>query len=143
MHHLYSYKYRLTPTPNQEVLLSKHFGCVRFIYNHFLNQRIETYETTKKGSSYYKDTIQIPNLKEIYEWLTEVGSQSLQYAVKCLQLAYDNFFRKIKENVKGKKGFPQFKKKFDKQSFRIQQNINIVKNKLIVPKFIEGIPIIL
>ena len=31
-----AFKFRLVPTPEQEVLLSKHFGCTRFVYNYFL-----------------------------------------------------------------------------------------------------------
>lgn len=29
-------KYRAYPTPEQQVLLSKTFGCVRFVWNHML-----------------------------------------------------------------------------------------------------------
>ena len=31
-----SYKFRLYPTQKQEELLLKHFGCTRWVYNHFL-----------------------------------------------------------------------------------------------------------
>jgi putative transposase len=141
--HLYSYKYRLTPTPDQEVLLTKHFGCTRFIYNHFLGQRISTYKTTKRGSTYVNDANELPELKSKFEWLKEVGSQCLQYAVKCLQNGYDNFFRKCKQKVKGKKGFPQFKKRHGKQSFRIPQSVKLMEDKLVIPKFLEGIPLVL
>lgn len=41
MKHLYSYKLRLNPITQQEVLLAKHFGCGRFVFNHFLNKRIQ------------------------------------------------------------------------------------------------------
>ena len=33
---LKAYKFRLYPTVEQSVLLEKHFGACRFIYNHFL-----------------------------------------------------------------------------------------------------------
>ena len=36
-----AYKFRLKPTEKQKVLLDKHFGCVRWVYNYFLAQRIE------------------------------------------------------------------------------------------------------
>ncbi len=103
MKHLCSYKLRMYPTPDQEVRLAKHFGCCRFIFNHFLGQRIETYNTRKQGSTYIKDANELPKIKKIYPWLKEVASQCLQYGVKCLQNAYDNFFRKVKQKVKGKK----------------------------------------
>ena len=140
---LYSYKYRLNPTPEQEILLNKHFGCVRFLYNHFLEQRIHSYTTEGTSLNYYDNATSIPELKQTYEWLKEVGSQALQYAARALQNAYDNFFRKCKQQAKGKKGFPRFKSRHSKQSFKVLQNINITDDKLSIPKFKEGIPIIL
>lgn len=147
MKHLYSYKYRLNPTPEQEVLLTKHFGCVRFLYNLFLEQRIAAYKDKKETLNYYDNAVDIPRLKKTYEWLNEPGSQALQYAPRALQNGYDNFFRKVKLKKagkhKGKCGFPRFKKKHGKQSFKVLQNIHIIDDKLSIPKFKEGIPIIL
>lgn len=140
---LYSYKYRLNPTKEQEVLLNKHFGCVRFLYNHFLETRINSYNKDGETLNYYDNTTSIPQLKKEHKWLKEVGSQALQYSVKSLQTAYDNFFRKIKQKVKGKKGFPKFKSKHAKQSFKVLQNIQVIDDKLSIPKFKEGILIIL
>jgi transposase len=36
-----SFKFRLYPTKEQEILLSKHFGACRFVFNHYLNERKE------------------------------------------------------------------------------------------------------
>jgi putative transposase len=142
MRHLYSYKFRLSPTPEQEVLLAKHFGCCRWVYNYFLGKRIEEYKINKKTLKRSENEKELPLLKKDKIWLKEVGSQSLQYNVECLQNAYNNFFRKVKQKVKGKKGFPRFKKKHGKQSFRIKQNILLVDDRLVCPKFLEGIPVI-
>ena len=139
MNHLYSYKFRLYPTKQQELLLSKHFGCGRFVYNYFLEKRIQEYKNNKKSLNYYDNAKELPTLKKQNIWLKEVGSQSLQASIECLQTAYDNFFRKVKNKNKGKKGFPRFKCRHDKQSFRIKQNIKIKDNKLICPKFLTGI----
>lgn len=139
MNHLYSYKFRLYPTKQQEVLLNKHFGCGRFVYNHFLDKRIQEYKNNKKSISRRDNEKELPVLKTENPWLKEVGSQSLQYAVECLQTAYDNFFRKVKQKNKGKKGFPKFKRRHDKQSFRVKQNIKIKDKKLCFPKFLSGI----
>ena len=139
MNHLYSYKFRLYPTKQQESLLNKHFGCGRFVYNHFLDKRIQEYKNSKKSISQRDNEKELPSLKKEYPWLKEVGSQSLQYAVECLQTAYDNFFRKVKQKNKGKKGFPRFKRRHDKQSFRVKQNIKIKGKKLCFPKFLSGV----
>jgi len=137
LNHLYSYKFRLYPTKQQEVLLNKHFGCGRFIYNYFLNKRIQEYKNNKKSLNYYDNAKELPNLKKEHLWLKEVGSQSLQASIECLQIAYDNFFHKVKN--KGKKGFPRFKRRYDKQSFKVKQNIKIKNNKFMCPKFQSGI----
>ena len=118
MKHLYSYKYRLSPTPEQEVLLAKHFGCVRFIYNEFLAERMREYKTNKKTLRRSDNEKSLPLLKLTYTWLKEVGSQSLQYAVECLQDAYSGFFgcSKKGKKLKKKRCFPKFKKKSGKLS---------------------------
>ena len=38
---LKSYEYRLYPNKEQTIMLAKHFGCNRFIYNWALAKRIE------------------------------------------------------------------------------------------------------
>ena len=140
---LVSYKYRLNPTAEQEVLLAKHFGCVRFLYNHFLETRINKYQNEKETLNYYDNATSIPQLKQTYDWLKEAGSQALQYSARTLQNAYDNFFANIKKQKKGKKGFPRFKKKHGKQSFKVLQNIKVEDGKVSFPKFKEGIEIYL
>lgn len=138
----YTYKYRLYPSATQEVLLAKHFGCVRFVYNHFLARRIESYKNTKKSASCYDNIKELPQLKKELPWLKEVNSQSLQGSIEFLQKAYDNFFRRLKQ--KGvKPGFPTMKRRSDKQSFRVKQGVRVREDRLVIPKFLEGIPIVL
>lgn len=144
MKHLYSFKFRLSPTSEQKILLSKHFGCVRWIYNEFLAERMREYNTNKKTLRKKDNEVQLPVLKLTYAWLKEVGSQSLQYAVECLQDAYSGFFgySKTGKKLAKKRGFPKFKKRHGKQSFRVKQNIKIHDDKLVFPKFLEGIKFI-
>lgn len=132
-----SYQFQLQPTQNQKVLLDKHFGCVRFIYNYFLNERKEQYLKNKKSDNYYTQSALLTILKHQEEtnWLNEVNSQSLQFSLRCLDTAYINFFR-------GNAGFPQFKCKKNKNSFTIPQSTKIEDTKFYAPKFREGIKII-
>nr|DAK84271.1 MAG TPA: endonuclease [Caudoviricetes sp.] len=129
-----TYKFRLYPNKAQTDLLSRHFGCVRFVYNYFLNQRIEQYRLTGKIDNYYAQAKALTELKkqEEKEWLKEVNSQSLQFAIKCLEVAYTNFFKKRTK-------FPKFKSKHSKNSFTAPQFSSISDNKLFIPKFREGI----
>lgn len=131
-----SYKYRIYPTKEQESLLSKHFGCVRYIYNHFLNERKEKYQEHKKSPNYYAQAKTLTGLKKKKEtdWLKEVNSQTLQHALRHLDTAYLNFFR-------GKAKFPRFKSKKNKNSFTIPQFVTVENDRLNIPKFKEGIKI--
>jgi len=135
---LKSYKYKLKPSEEQIVLLNKHFGSIRFAYNFFLNERKIEYETNKNTINYYDNTKSLTKLKkqEEYSWLNEINSQSLQYSLKCLDGAYQNFF-------KFKKGFPSFKSKHNKNSFSVPQSVKLIDGKLVIPKFKNPINLIL
>ncbi len=132
-----TYRYELKPTSEQEVLLSKHFGCTRYIYNYFLNQKQQQYKETGKSDNYHRQAKSLVQLKKEDDtiWLKEVNSQSLQHALKTLDRAYQNFF-------KGLAGYPNFKSKRNKQSFHVPQNITFSNSRLIIPKFREGIKVI-
>jgi len=49
-----AYKFRLYPTKEQEQLLAKTFGCVRFVYNQMLAERIEIHEKFKDNKEALK-----------------------------------------------------------------------------------------
>ncbi len=52
-----TYRFRLIPDAAQQTLLAKHFGCVRVVYNHFLNERIEQYKKNKRSDNYHAQTL--------------------------------------------------------------------------------------
>ena len=129
-----TYKFRLYPTKAQTELLAKHFGCARFVYNYFLNQRIEQYRLTGKSYGFYEQSKTLTELKkqEDTAWLKGVNAQSLQFALRCLETAYTNFFKKRSK-------FPNFKSKRSKNSFTIPQCASIAGDRLFIRKFNEGI----
>ena len=43
-----AYKFRLYPNKEQIIMFEKTFGCVRFIYNKMLADKIEYYKETKQ-----------------------------------------------------------------------------------------------
>lgn len=45
---LIAYKYRLYPNKEHQEYFAKCFGCVRFIYNRMLSDKIDYYKETKK-----------------------------------------------------------------------------------------------
>lgn len=99
-----AYKYRIYPNKKQEELIHKTFGCCRFVYNHYLAMKIEKYEKNKESFNFYQCSKNLTTLKIELEWLREVDSQALISALKNLDTAYLNFFRK-------QCGYPKFKSK--------------------------------
>ncbi len=137
-----AFKFRIYPTKEQEVLIAKHFGCCRYIWNYFLHERQEYYMKNKEhieakriqGSlNYYDNARKLTKLKKELDWLNECNSQSLQATLKDLEGSYRSFFRKTHK-------FPQYKsKKNPKHSYKIPQHIQIKNNKIQILKFKEGI----
>lgn len=129
-----TYRFRLYPNKVQTDLLEKHFGCARFVYNYFLNQRIEQYKLTGKSDNYYAQAKNLTELKnqEATAWLRDVSAQTLQFSIRCLEAAYINFFQKRAK-------FPRFKSKRSKNSFTVPSFSSIADNRLFICKFREGI----
>ena len=122
-----AYKFRIYPNSEQQVLFEKTFGCVRFIYNIMLADKIEFYKETKQ-----KLNNTPAQYKNEFEWLKEVDSLALANAQMNLQTAYNNFFRDPKI------GFPKFKsKKKSKNSYTTNNQkgtISLLHNKIKLPK---------
>ena len=122
-----AYKFRLYPNKEQRIMFAKTFGCVRFIYNRMLADKIAHYKQT--GEMLQTTPAQY---KSEFEWLKEVDSLALANAQLNLQLAYKNFFNKKHS------GFPNFKSK-KKSRMRYTTNnqngsVRIEDGKLKLPK---------
>ena len=126
-----AFKYRLYPTEPQKELIAKHIGSSRFVYNLALETKNAAYICAKHNYSAFDLVKQLPELKKELPWLKDVNSQSLQQAIQNMDIAFKKFFKGA--------GFPKFKKKSNKCSFPIPQNVIIENDLLIIPKFKEGI----
>ena len=131
-----AYKFRLYPAKSQEELIQKTFGCYRFVFNHYLAVRREAWEQRKETMNYVACANDMTQLKKSLEWLREVDATALQSAVRDLDDAYQNFFRRV--NQGGTPGYPCFKSKRDHRksykSKRVGENIAVVGNKVKLPK---------
>ena len=124
-------KIRIYPNVQQTTMLNKTFGCARFIYNTMLSERKEVYDKLKHNSRElyeYKYRTE-KQLKDQFEFLKEVDSVALQQARMNLGLAYENFWRRCKDSriPSSEKGFPKFKNKNSKNSYRTVCNNNNLK----------------
>ena len=106
-----AYKFKLYPDDKQKEIINKTFGCSRLVYNHYLDKKISEYELTKQSLSCYDCIKDLKNLQIEYPFLKEVDSISLRCSLFDLDNAYQKFF---KEHT----GYPKFKSKFNKNSYR-------------------------
>ena len=113
-----AYKFRLYPNKEQREYFAKTFGCVRFVYNRMLAEKIAYYEETGKSLS-----VTPAKYKTEFPWLKEVDSLALANSQMNLQSAYRNFFRD--KSV----GFPNTRAK--RTTKPIQQTIRKVQLRLL------------
>ena len=122
-----SFKVRIYPTKEQQVLLEKTFGANRFVYNYFLNLKSKLYDFYKIKLSFIDCSKVLTELKKHRDWLKEVDSVSLVQALRDLDSAYQNFFS-------GRGKYPNFKKKQGKNSYRTSSNIKVDNSFITIPK---------
>ena len=129
-----AYKFRIYPDEEQKFLFAKTFGCVRLVYNHWLDRKIKQYAEDKTSVTYTVCAKEMAEMKktEEYAFLKEIDSVSLQQSLRHLDTAFQNFFKQPKT------GFPRFKsKKYNKNSYStvcINGNITISNGYLKLPK---------
>lgn len=110
---------------------------MRFVYNHFLAERINLYKETGGRTTYCRQSRSLTELKRDLNWLREPDKFALQYALRDLNQAYDNFFMNLKNGRSP--GFPRFKsKKINNRSYSTANNnghdIRVVDNRIRFPK---------
>ena len=133
---LKAYKYRIYPNLEQQVLIEKHFGCSRFVFNWALALQQRYYAMFGKSLSRSKIQSHLVKKKKKarFAWLSEVNSQSLLNALRGVDTAFTNFF-------KGQAKFPRFKsKKIPQRSYQCPQHCtaNFEQGVINLPK-IKGI----
>jgi putative transposase len=111
MPHERAYCYRFYPTPEQDAILSRTFGCTRFVYNWGLKLRTDAWSDRQERVNYEATSAALTALKKAAatEWLNEVSSVPLQQALRHLDRAFRNFFE-------GRARYPVFKKKRNRQA---------------------------
>jgi putative transposase len=119
-----AYKFRIYPSAEQQDALARVFGSCRFVYNWALAFRRDKWVKSKLSTSYLATSKALTELKaqEDYAWLNETSSVCLQQALRNLDVAFSNFFKK-------KKGYPKFKsRKSGFASARFQSNGFVLKD---------------
>src|ERR1700751_6341022 len=111
-----AYRYEMKPNQSQRQDLLKHAGVARFAFNWGLNQRITMYEQANMSTNAIEQHRLLNELKPLqFPWMYEVSKCAPQEALRDLDRAFKNFFRRLElkkqGKYKGKLGFPTFKKR--------------------------------
>ena len=125
-----SFEIRIYPNKEQQIQINKTFGSVRYVYNFMLNLKQKLYKNFNISLNYYNTCKILTEFKRHKLWLYEVDNKSLQQCLKDLDTGYKRFYN-------GVSGYPNFKSKRDKNSYRtVGKNIHLDQdNKMIrVPK---------
>lgn len=130
-----AYRFRIYPNKEQAILMQKTFGCVRYVYNHFLARRKEAYEKDKTTLDPFACSRELTVLKKETEWLKEPDKNALIYTLRDLDSAYKNFFDRIKRG-ETQVGYPKFKSKKDnRKKYKTQaEGIHIFDKYIQLPK---------
>lgn len=116
---LKTYKYRLFTTGKQARTMNLWLEQCRWLYNHFLEQRKNSWEQEKKSINYHTQAVSIVKLKETKPEMYDIYSQVLQNVAVRVDLAFKAFFRRIKTGEKP--GYPRFKGQGRYDSFTFPQ----------------------
>lgn len=131
-----AYRYELNPNKANYISFLKHAGVARFAFNWGLKKRIELYEREGKSTNAIAQHKELNTLKDTeFPWMYEVSKCAPQEALRNLDKAFASFFRGIKS---GKKvGFPRFKRKGIRDSFRLTGAIKIKEKTVQLPRIGE------
>jgi len=124
-----TFKFRIYPNEQQIELIQKTFGCVRFIYNLFLQRRISAYRDNKETVNFAQCSRELTVFKKGFKWLQEPDKGALQNAIKDLDKAYINFFKHTHR-------FPKFKSKKNRtKSYRTNSTtVSVIGKYIKMPK---------
>ena len=131
-----AYKTELDPTPAQRDAFERFAGTARFVFNWALGKRIEAYQATGKSLGFFEQSRELTVRKQSSEfnWMYQVSAIVCVEALRAVDFAFKNFFRRCKEK-NGKPGFPKFKsKKKCLGSFKLKQHIHVAERRIKLPR---------
>ena len=119
------YRYRLYPSPGQQQMLARTFGCARVVYNDCLRLRDACHAKGEKipDTEVQRRVVTLAKQTPERAWLGEVASVALVQACQDARRAYRNWFDSLSGKRKGRKvGHPAFRRKHQRQSIRLTRN---------------------
>lgn len=112
-----SFRYRLSPTPEQAERLAKFAGVTRFIYNLALEQRSEFWRQFRSATGRTINSISqsrdVTKLRAQVDWIGDAPATALNQALRDLDRAFSAFFS-------GRSGYPTPRRKGRHDRFRVR-----------------------
>jgi len=131
-----AYRYELDPNNSQRSSLVQHVGVARFAYNWGLEHRIKQYKNNQGDDRFTNATKQHKLLnslkKDQFLWMYETSKCAPQEALRDLHRAFKNFYRGLKTGKKT--GFPRFKRRGVRDSFRLYGTIRFHERAIQLPR---------
>lgn len=129
-----TYKFRLAPSKSQRTKLLQTLELCRWVFNETLATRKHAWEREKKSVSLYDTNKMLTSWKKEKTELSQVHSQVLQNVQERVDLAFQSYFRRVKERAE-KVGYPRFKSygRYDSFTFK-QSGFELLDNSLLLSK---------
>lgn len=125
-----SFTIRLYPTKDQEVIMRKHIGCQRYVYNWGLALNNELYGREQKKYSMTELGKMLTKYKNEVVWLNDVSNATLKEGLRNLDRAYNNFYKgraKLPRFKSKKKSNNTFYSRYDRIKFYKNGTVNLEK----------------
>lgn len=120
------YQYRVYPTPGQQDMLARSFGCARVVFNDCLRIRQDAYAAgvSLSDTAVQKQVVTAAKKTPERAWLGEVASVVLVQACQDARRAYRNWFDSLSGKRKGRMvGAPRLRSRRDnRQTIRLTRN---------------------
>jgi putative transposase len=114
-----TFKYQLSPTPEQARALETVVWRCRTLYNTALEQRKTAWERCGVSVSYYQQKAELPDLKAACPAYAEINAQVLQEVILRVERAFQAFFRRVTAGETS--GYPRFQGRTRYHSFTYPQ----------------------
>ena len=134
------YRAELDLNNKQITACKQHAGAARYAYNWGLRRKQEVYQATGKSIRAMELHRELNQLKQTeLPWMYEVSQCAPQEALRDLDGAFNNFFRRVQLKKEGKwkgpPGYPTFKsKKKGCGSFRLTGAIHVFEKAVQLPR---------
>lgn len=122
-----TYTYKLYSNSKYQSKFNQWVGVCRLVYNLAKETKETVYRDSGVSLSKYDLMKQLPELKKEYDWISEVGSQTLQSVIERL----DNSFKKFFNGG----GYPKWAVKNKYKSFKFKQGVKQTDKGFVLPKF--------